>query len=135
MNQHKDLVIRALVNMRGDDLARARRAFAGLSNFEMSQEYGSSGKTKAEILAEYEEYNEQISAALTWVESLLWKPVDDETPQGVWILVANSLGIFSEVARLLTLGGPKQWWTVSGCCYHYTAFDLWMEVPKPNENK
>lgn len=132
---HKDLVIRALVSMQGDDLARARRAFSGLSDFEMSQEYGSSGKTRAEILAEYEEHSEQISAAITWVKSMTWKPVDDETPQGVWILVANSLGIFSEVARLLTLGGPKQWWTVSGYCYHYTAFDLWMEVPKPNENK
>ena len=131
MNQHKDLVIRALVNMQGDDLARARRAFSGLSDFEMSQEHGSSGKTRAEILAECEEHNEQISAAITWVASMTWKSVDDETPQGVWVLAANSLGIFSEVARLLTLGGSKQWWTVSGHCYHYTALDLWMQVPTP----
>lgn len=135
MNQHKDLVIRALVNMRGDDLARARRAFAGLSNFEMSQEYGSSGKTKAEILAEYEEYNEQISAAIVWVDSLTWKPVNDETPQGVWVLAANKLGVCAEIVRLIVHKDKLWWMDSSSGSYKHSTFDLWMEVPKPNENK
>lgn len=68
MNEHKQLAIRALEQMRGDDLARARLSFRGMTPEQMKQPFGQSGKSHAEILSEYERYEAQINAAIHWVK-------------------------------------------------------------------
>ena len=69
MNQHQELAIRALQNMRGDDTARARAAFRGLSFAGMQEQHGHSGKTRAEILAEYEAHDAKVEAAIAYIRS------------------------------------------------------------------
>lgn len=69
MKQHKDLAIRALSSMRGDDLERAKSAFRNCTQIEMQQQYGQSGKTRAEIIAEYEAHSAKIDAAIAWVRA------------------------------------------------------------------
>ena len=70
MNRHQELAIRALGNMKGDDSARARRAFSNYTPEMMQQEYGQRGKTCAAILAEYESSDAEIDAAICWVNGL-----------------------------------------------------------------
>jgi len=69
MNKHKELALRALSNMRGDDAERARRAFSRFSPKEMKEPHGYSGKTRAQILAEYEEHEAAVDAAIIWLKS------------------------------------------------------------------
>lgn len=69
MNEHKQLAIKALSQMKGDDLARARLAFRNKTPEQMQGQYGMSGKACAEILAEHEEYEAKIDAAIAWVET------------------------------------------------------------------
>jgi len=68
MNQHQELAIRALENMMGDNTIRARMAFRHLTPEEMNSEYGMSGKTCAQILAEYEAHDAKVQAAINWVK-------------------------------------------------------------------
>jgi hypothetical protein len=68
-NEHKTLAMRALENMRGDDLYRARAAFSNLTDAELDLQHGYSGKTRREILAEYEEYEAKINAAIEWMKT------------------------------------------------------------------
>mgnify|MGYP001579315069 CR=1 FL=1 len=67
---NKELTLQALETVRGDDLHRARAAFAHLSDQQMDQEYGVSGKTCREILAGYEEREKAVRDATAWVEAL-----------------------------------------------------------------
>jgi len=69
MNEHKQLAIKALSQMKGDDLERARFAFRNKTLEQMQEEYWLSGQSCAEILAEYEEYEAKVDAAILWVES------------------------------------------------------------------
>lgn len=69
MNAHKELALRALTNMRGDDTARARRAFSHFSAKEMAEQHGESGKTRSQILAEYEAHDAKMDAAIAWVKA------------------------------------------------------------------
>lgn len=69
MNAHQELAIRALNNLRGDNLARARRGFAGHTPEQMAQQYGQSGETCAEILASYEAHEANVNAAIAWVQA------------------------------------------------------------------
>lgn len=69
MNEHKQLAIKALSQMKGDNLARARFAFRNKTPEQMQEEYGLSGQTCAEIVAEYEEYEAKVDAAIAWVEA------------------------------------------------------------------
>jgi hypothetical protein len=62
----RTVALRALENYLGDNLYRARRAFSG-SN--LDEEYGESGKTKRQILAEYEQHEAEVKAAIAWVRS------------------------------------------------------------------
>lgn len=68
--EHKELAIRALQGLKGDDTYRARRAFQGMSAADMSQEHGQSGRTRAEILAEYESYDAKVDAAIAWLNEI-----------------------------------------------------------------
>ncbi len=65
----KQLAIQALENMRGDDLYRARAAFRRCSPQQMNEQYGESGKTRAQIIAEYEAFESKVNAAIDWVKS------------------------------------------------------------------
>lgn len=67
MNEHKQLALRALEQMRGDDLYRARAAFRNCTPEQMHQQWGNSGKTRAEILADYEAHDARVTAAVEWV--------------------------------------------------------------------
>lgn len=69
MNAHKELAIQALQNMKGDDTYRARAAFRGMNAEQMKQQHGQSGKTRAQILAEYEAHDAKVDAAIAWVRS------------------------------------------------------------------
>ncbi len=69
MNENKQLAIRALEQMKGDDLYRARWAFRGLTDEQMKEQYGQSGKTRAEILKEYEVHDARVNQAIAWVMS------------------------------------------------------------------
>jgi uncharacterized protein (DUF433 family) len=59
--------MQVLEKSRGDDLARARLAFSGMTPTQMQEQYGCSGKTRAQILADYEMRNKQVDEAIAWV--------------------------------------------------------------------
>lgn len=67
MNQHQELAIRALGNMMGDNTARARAAFINRTTEQMQEQYGQSGQTCAQMLADYEAHDAKVQAALDWV--------------------------------------------------------------------
>lgn len=67
MSRHLEVIENALRQHRGDDLARARRAFEGLSPEEMQEPWGASGRTRADVLADYEKHEAEVEAALAWV--------------------------------------------------------------------
>lgn len=67
VNEHKQLAINALEQMRGDDLYRTRSAFRNCTPAQMAEKYGQSGQTRAEILAGYDAHDAKVTAALVWV--------------------------------------------------------------------
>lgn len=69
MREHKDLALRALEELRGDNLIRARRAFRHCTPEQMGEVYGGNGQTRAEILAGYEAHDAKVTAAIAWVQS------------------------------------------------------------------
>lgn len=68
---HISLIIEALQRMKGDDLYRARAAFNGLTPERMKEQYGFSGRTRQEILDEYEAHEVRVDAAIKWVKSIV----------------------------------------------------------------
>lgn len=72
MNKYQEIAIRALENSKGDDLERARRAYNGFTQEQMAVPYyGQSGKTRAQILVEYEAQRLEIIQAIAWVRNAL----------------------------------------------------------------
>jgi len=70
MNDPKQLIIRALNNLKGDDLERARMAFRDYTPQKLNDTfYGDSGRTPAQIIKDYEERNALIDEAIEWVKS------------------------------------------------------------------
>lgn len=70
MNVHQELAISALHRMScADDLARARRAFAGHTPTQMATEYGESGRSCAQIIAAYEAHEQSVNDAIAWVRA------------------------------------------------------------------
>ena len=67
MNEHQHLTIRALEQMRGDDLYRARAAFRSCTATQMAEKYGQSDRTRSEILGGYEAHDAKVTAAITWM--------------------------------------------------------------------
>lgn len=67
MTDPKTFVMQVLEKSRGDDLARARLAFRGMTPLQMQEQYGYSGKTRAQILVDYEMHNKQVDEAIAWV--------------------------------------------------------------------
>lgn len=54
----------ALEQHRGDDLYRARMAFKNCTPQQMQQEYGQSGQTRAQIIAQYEQHDREVANAI-----------------------------------------------------------------------
>ena len=66
MNQHLAVIERALQQHKGDDLARARAAFGRCTPDQMQEQWGSSGRTRADVLSGYEKHEAEVEAALAW---------------------------------------------------------------------
>lgn len=66
----KTLVLEGLGRLRGDDLARAKAAFRRCTQDEMEQQFGMSGQTRREILAEYQAHDDSVAAAIAEVQAL-----------------------------------------------------------------
>lgn len=71
MNPHKTTILKALVQMRGDDLERATMDFSGFTMKQMQEQHGQSGKTRAQILKEYQDCAETVENATKWVRENL----------------------------------------------------------------
>lgn len=67
---HKELAIRALEQMRGDDLERYRARWKGFTRDQMNAPYGDSQMTRSEILAILEANRAKIDRAIDWIRSL-----------------------------------------------------------------
>ncbi len=69
-NETKQLVLQTLKNNIGDDLYRAQLAFKGLSEEEMNTLYGMSGKTRQELINEYQKWEDKFNKAIKEIESM-----------------------------------------------------------------
>lgn len=67
MNPYKEIAIRALKQMMGNDAVHARAAFRSYTPEQMQQKHGQSEKTRAQVLAEYEKREAAIRSAIDWV--------------------------------------------------------------------
>jgi hypothetical protein len=54
---------------RGDDLERARWAFQHRTPEQMQELWGQSGRTCQQVLDEYQQHANAVSAALAWVDA------------------------------------------------------------------
>jgi hypothetical protein len=70
MNRNKELALKGLEYLIGDDLFRAKQAFEGLTDEQMDRQHGISGRTRREVLAEYERHDREVELAIAWVKSL-----------------------------------------------------------------
>lgn len=70
MRTPKQVILSALYSARGDDLERARMAWARLPDSGLDKEHGESGKTKREHLAGWEKHRAEVDAAIRFAESL-----------------------------------------------------------------
>lgn len=66
----KEIILAALAQYRGDDLERARRCFRAYTPEQMNQPYGQSGKTPRQVIAEYEEHERAVDAAVAVANKL-----------------------------------------------------------------
>ena len=66
---HKQRAIQAVSNMRGDDLYRAQHTFRGLSPDDLKEQHGQSGKTRQQILDEYQKFHDDCTATITAIEA------------------------------------------------------------------
>lgn len=62
--------IEALNNYMNDDLQRAQRAFRNCTPEEMGEQYGLSGKTRQELLNDYQAHQDRVDAAIAWVKTV-----------------------------------------------------------------
>jgi hypothetical protein len=65
----KQMTIRALLNMRGDDHIRAANVFRGLAPEQMQDKHGQSGRTRQQILNDCNAHVDRVNAAIAWVQA------------------------------------------------------------------
>jgi hypothetical protein len=53
-----------------DDLYRAKTSFRGFADDAMQVTHGASGRTRAQVLAGYQERYDEAQAAVNWLEEL-----------------------------------------------------------------
>lgn len=69
--EQKAMIVRALqAHDCGDDLARARASFRGLTPQGMAKQFGQSGRTCQEILDGYQRHHDEVTACIAAVEGL-----------------------------------------------------------------
>ena len=66
----KATLMRIVERARGDDLERAEHAFAGLSQDQLNEEWGQSGRTKGELLERYRQQRREWQAAYDLAKSV-----------------------------------------------------------------
>ena len=66
---HQELIIKALLNYKGDDSIRAKRFFANYTDEQLDSLYGASGDTPRQMLAGYNKFDQAIENAINWVKS------------------------------------------------------------------
>ena len=64
---HAKLAIRALSIFTNDNAARARATFRGMTPEQMDEPYGESGLSRAQILLEYDQAEDDVESAIAWV--------------------------------------------------------------------
>ena len=69
LNEHQKIAIEALEDTKSDNTYRAKLAFKYCTPEQMQQNYGRSGKTRAQILAGYEARDKRIDDAIEWIKS------------------------------------------------------------------
>lgn len=69
-NTHIEYIKRAMSSYRGDDLERANIAFGRLSEKELGEQHGQSGKTRREIWQSYKDERAAHDAAMAWLNRL-----------------------------------------------------------------
>jgi hypothetical protein len=69
MNAHQKLAIRLLEYKRGDSAEKLRRAFAFYDPHDMKKVYKSTGKTRAQALAEAEARAKEYDDAIEWIRN------------------------------------------------------------------
>ncbi len=68
--RYKELALRGLRNLLGDDAYRAQLAFARFTEEEMNEQHGQSGKTRAQVLKEYKDHETDVKAAIEWLKGM-----------------------------------------------------------------
>lgn len=68
MPTHKERIIGIMENTRGDNLERARMAFARFTPEQMQEEHGESGSTRADLLAAYEAGRIEFNELMAWAK-------------------------------------------------------------------
>ena len=63
----QSMAVKALLQERGDDRARAEQAFRNYTPAAMQQPYGFSGQTCAEVLEDYRRHEKDCNDAIAWV--------------------------------------------------------------------
>jgi CRISPR/Cas system-associated protein Csm6 len=66
----KELVLKELNRLRGDDYERAKAAFRNRTPKQMQEIYGASGKTCQALLNECREYAEKVERAIAEIEKM-----------------------------------------------------------------
>ena len=61
-------IVRMLEQSKGDDLYRARHAFRHFTLEQLHEEHGQSGKTRLQILKEYEANNDRVDRLIAAVK-------------------------------------------------------------------
>lgn len=68
---HKNIILRGLQNLRGDDYERAKLAFGRMSDQQLDEPHGQSGMSRRELLNRYKAHKDEVESAIAWVESNL----------------------------------------------------------------
>jgi len=71
MEDYKDYILRMVKMQTGDNLERAKAAFRNLSDDDLDRQYGQSGQTCRQILAEYQTARDYHVKAIAWLEDKL----------------------------------------------------------------
>ena len=70
MTDEKKMTLAALQQAKGDNLERATHSFRGMSESVLDEQFGQSGQTHREVLAEYQDHRDRVNKAIEWVEGL-----------------------------------------------------------------
>ncbi len=71
MKTHAQTAIYALEQMKGDNLARARAAFRGMTAKQLNEPHANAGMTRLEVLNGYETHDRKCDAAIAWIKTTI----------------------------------------------------------------